>query len=117
VPPQDCPYRREVRRKFAFLSKVRAALAGLQNVVDDMDPDFDPTAYYTDPEESRLCVADELLDAAGHLLHGGDSEEAEDLLMSEHGAHTALLEAFGTILDAGLDCCEADPPGERGGRD
>jgi hypothetical protein len=97
-----------------LLGKVRNALSELQGIVDDMDPDFDPTAYYTDPDESRLCVANELLDNAACALEEGDSEEAENWLVGEgpaYGdAYDALLEAFQQILDAGLDFCEDDPP-------
>jgi hypothetical protein len=108
-PNKGCPYSRKVQRKFAFLNKVRGVLEGLQDIVDAMDPDFDPTAYHTDPDESRLCVLGEVMAEAGHLLRDGESEEAEDrLLHGSMGAYQAALEAFEALVSEGLDFCEAD---------
>jgi hypothetical protein len=107
-PDADCHYARKVKRELAFLNKARDALGDLQDAVDKMDPDFDPTAYFTDPDESRLVVVDELLSNAAALLRGGQSEEAEDLLKGRPGVYQALHEAFTTILDAGLEFCEDD---------
>jgi hypothetical protein len=112
-PNKECPYWRKVRRRFTFLNKVRRVLGDLQDIVDDMDPGFDPTVYYTDPDESRLCVVDELLRDAGLLLRDGRSEEAEDKLRGEWGAYQAVREAFTNVLDAGLAFCDADEESKR----
>jgi hypothetical protein len=100
---KECPYWQKVKRQFTFLNKVRRVLGELQDIVDDMDPNFDPTAYYTDPDESRLCVLGEIMADAAYLLDAGESEEADDRLRS---AGDAAQEAFAALLDAGLNCCK-----------
>jgi hypothetical protein len=101
---RECPYWQKVKRQFTFLDKVMRVLGELQCIVDDMDPNFDPTTYYTDPDESRLCVLGEIMAEAAHLLDAGESEEADDRLRS---ADDAAQKAFAALLDAGLNCCKA----------
>jgi hypothetical protein len=114
-PSEPCPYRQFVKRQFDFLAKVAGYLRRLQDVIDGMDPDFDPTTYYTDPDESRLCVVNEILATIGYLFNTGDvgdAEEAGDLLAGKWEGHLslyrALQEAFSSLLDAGLEHCEKE---------
>jgi hypothetical protein len=106
-PKKDCPYAKMVRRKLAWLNEVACALHALQDAVDKKDPGFDPTAYFTDREESRLIVVNEILGEAGLLLRDGFAEDAGDRLKFKGGAAEAMQEAFAAILDDGLDFCAA----------
>ncbi len=104
-PAASCPYSRMIQRRYAWLRRVADVLHGLQNHVDRLDADFDPTAYFTDPDESRLIVLDEILAEAGFLLHDGEPEEADDTLRR---AEQAAEEAFAVIVDDGIALCEAE---------
>jgi hypothetical protein len=74
-----------------------------------MDPGWDPTAFFTDPDESPLIVLDgpnELLANAawclGNIRHDQDglAEEAEEML---NRAEQIATEAFQDLLDRGLE--------------